>query len=167
MSRADLSSKACPVARAAAVVGDTWTIMILREMFLGSRRFDTFLRQTGMSSHLLSQRLKQLEADGVVRREAYSQRPLRHEYRLTPSGHALWPVIIAMKQWSDEWLGDNATAVAVVHKDCGHVTRPRMTCSECDAPLRSVDVEAHVSGSARAERQAADPSPHHAPPRRA
>ena len=83
MGRAALSTQICTVARAAALVGDEWTIMILREMFLGTHRFDDFLRQTGMSSHLLSQRLKKLETAGVVRRAAYSQRPPRYEYRLT------------------------------------------------------------------------------------
>jgi len=147
MSRSELSSSACTIARAVSAVGDEWTLMILREMFLGSRRFDDFLRQTGMSSHILSQRLKKLTAQGVVCRDAYSQRPLRHEYRLTEMGRDLWPVIVAMKQWGDRWLGDGVTPVQIVHKDCGHVTHPRMTCSECGEVMGAQDAEAHLSRS--------------------
>ncbi|MDF1734757.1 MAG: helix-turn-helix domain-containing protein [Minwuia sp.] len=145
MSRADLSSSACTVARAVAAVGDEWTLLILREMFLGSRRFDDFLRQTGMSSHLLSQRLKKLVALGVVRRSVYSDRPLRHEYILTEMGKDLWPIIVAMKQWGDRWLLDGVPPVQIVHKSCECVTHPQMTCSECGEPMQARDARARLT----------------------
>ncbi|SLN74438.1 winged helix-turn-helix transcriptional regulator [Oceanibacterium hippocampi] len=155
MSRADLATKTCTIARAIALVGDEWTMMILREMFLGTRRFDDFLHQTGMSSHLLSRRLKKLEAEGVIRREAYSERPPRHDYRLTAKGRGLWPVVIAMKQWGDRWLGDGVDPVEIVHKACGHVTRPHMTCPECGVPMDARDAEPRLSRTFHNERQAA------------
>ena len=93
--------------------------MILREMFLGSRRFDDFLRQTGISSHLLSRRLKKLESEGVIYRESYTDRPPRYEYRLTTKGRDLWPVIIAFKQWGDTWLNEGDSPIQIVHKSCG------------------------------------------------
>ena len=155
MSRTDLSSKSCSIARAVASVGDEWTIMIVREMFLGSRRFDEFLRQTGMSSHLLAQRLKKLEKQGVIRREPYSKHPPRDEYRLTAMGRELWPVVIALKQWGDRWLGEGEPAVQIVHKNCGQITQPQMICSECKAPMTAHDAEARLSTSFKRERQVA------------
>lgn len=153
MSRADLSSSACTVARAVAAVGDEWTLLILREMFLGSRRFDDFLRQTGMSSHLLSGRLKKLVALGIVRRSVYSQRPLRHEYSLTGMGQDLWPIIVAMKQWGDRWLLDGVPPVQIVHKGCESVTQPQMTCSECGEPMGARDARARLTRDFSAVRE--------------
>lgn len=159
MSRADLTSQSCSVARAVAQVADPWTIMILREMFLGTRRFDEFLRLTGVSSHLLSLRLKKLEEGGVIRREAYSQRPLRHDYRLTQMGHDLWPVIVAFKQWGDRWLVDGDPAVHIHHKSCSSSAALEVSCPECDEPLQARDVEARLASSFEQERQALRKSP--------
>ena len=102
MSRADLADQSCTIARAVETIGDPWTLMILREMFLGVRRFDDFQRHTGGAPHTLSTRLKRLEEIGAIRREPYQDRPLRHEYRLTEKGRDLWPVIIALKGWGDK-----------------------------------------------------------------
>ncbi|MEM6496856.1 MAG: helix-turn-helix domain-containing protein [Pseudomonadota bacterium] len=155
MGRAELSSRTCTIARAAALVGDEWTIMILREMFLGNRRFDDFLRQTGMSSHLLSQRLKKLEAEGIISRTAYSQHPPRFEYRLTEMGRDLWPLIICLKQWGDSWLSDGRPPVKLVHTSCGAVTTPMMTCSECGEPIDARSTAVRLSNAFTAERKGA------------
>jgi len=152
MSRADLSSQTCSIARAVSHVGDPWTIMILREMFLATRRFDDFLRLTGISSHLLSQRLKKLETLRVVRREAYSKRPTRYEYRLTAMGRDLWPVVIAFKQWGDRWLVDGDPPVKVVHNGCGAAKGPQLTCSECGDPMEAHDAVAHLARAFERER---------------
>ncbi|MEP5729373.1 MAG: helix-turn-helix domain-containing protein [Sulfitobacter sp.] len=159
MSRTDLPSQTCTIARAVAQVGDEWTLLILREMFLGTRRFDDFLRLTGMSSHLLAQRLKKLEAEGVIRREPYSERPPRYEYRLTEKGRDLWAVIIALKQWGDRWLSAEDTPVQIVHKTCGQVTKPQLTCSDCGEPIEAHDAEARLSQPFELERQAAGRAP--------
>ncbi len=155
MGRAALSSQTCTIARAAALVGDEWTIMILREMFLGTGRFDDFLRQTRMSSHLLSQRLKKLEAAGIASRIAYSEHPPRYEYRLTEMGRALWPIVISFKQWGDRWLNDGEAPVALVHKRCGAIVEPRMTCPNCDEPMNAHETEARLSKGLAAERRRA------------
>ncbi len=154
MSRADLARQTCSIARAVSLVGDEWTFMILREMFLGNRRFDEFLRHTGASAALLSQRLKKLEAEGVIRREAYSERPVRHEYKLTAMGRELWPAVITLKQWGDKWLGDGPAPVEIVHKTCGHVTEPQMTCSHCGEPMAAHGAEPRLSEPFDIERQA-------------
>lgn len=154
MARADLARQTCTIARAVALVGDEWTFMILREMFLGNRKFDEFLRHTGASAALLSQRLKKLEAEGVISREAYSERPVRHEYRLTAMGRELWPTVITLKQWGDRWLSDGPAPVEIVHKTCGHVTDPRLTCAKCGEPMAAHDAEPRLSDHFTTERQA-------------
>lgn len=158
MSRADLSENTCSIARSVAQVGDKWTIMIVREMFLGTRRFDDFLRLTGISSHLLSQRLKKLEALGVVRSETYSDRPPRREYRLTAMGRDLWPVIISLKLWGDRWLGEDTPPVQIIHKSCGQDTQPQMTCPDCGEGMKAHDAEVRISPSFELERQTAKKS---------
>lgn len=159
MNRSALSSQTCTISRAVAQVGDEWTLLIVREMFLDTRRFDDFLRLTGMSSHLLSQRLKKLEMQGVIRRVPYSERPPRHEYCLTEKGRDLWTVIIALKQWGDRWLGAGDTPVQIVHKTCGRVTEPQMTCPECGEPIDARAAEAILSQPFELERQAARRTP--------
>lgn len=159
MSRSDLPSHTCTIARAVAQVGDEWTLLIVREMFLGTRRFDDFLRLIGMSSHLLAQRLKKLEVEGVIRRAPYSERPPRHEYHLTEKGRELWTVIIALRQWGDRWLGTEDTPVKIIHKTCAKVVRPHMTCPECGEPMDAHDAEAQLSHSFELERQAARRAP--------
>lgn len=138
MSRADLADNTCSVARTIEILGDVWTLMILREAFLGNRRFDDLKRQTGASPHALSQRLKRLERIGVLRLESYSEHPPRHEYRLTTKGRDLWPVIVTMKAWGDKWLGEGSPSIEIRHKGCGHVVIPEMTCSACHAPMLSL-----------------------------
>jgi DNA-binding HxlR family transcriptional regulator len=158
MSRTDLAADVCTLARTAELFGDAWTLTILRELFLGTRRFDELLRQTGASPHILSQRLKRLVAAGILRREAYSDHAARYDYRLTEKGRAIWPVVIAMKAWGDEWLGDGAseaTPVAIEHKGCGHVVVPRMTCPDCGAPMAAHDATPHLSQPFAAQRAAA------------
>ena len=136
----------CTVARAVEIVGDPWSQMILREMFLGTRRFDQFLRNTGASPHLLSQRLKRLEAENIVKRRVYSQRPVRHEYRLTERGRDLWPIIIALKTWGDRWLGTpDDPPITLTHTTCGHETRPYLVCSACGDPIKAVTSRATLS----------------------
>ena len=154
MSRADLAAKACTVARAVEIVGDEWTLMLLREMFLGGRRFDDLQRQTGASPHILSRRLKRLENSGVLRRDAYSTHPPRYEYRLTAKGRGLWPVVIALKVWGDEWLGDEPTPVEIVHKACGRTVGPHLTCPDCGKPMQAHDARTRLSPDFETERKA-------------
>ena len=89
----DLHKEACPVARGLSVVGDRWTMLVLRDYFLGVRRFEQMQDRLGITRHVLADRLRKLEAAGVLRREAYQERPLRHEYRLTERGKALYEVV--------------------------------------------------------------------------
>lgn len=156
MSLAGLATQTCSVARALSVVGDAWSLMIVRELFLGSRRFDEFLAHTGISPHLLSVRLRGLEADGIVERRAYQERPLRHEYRLTGKGSDLWPVITALRQWADRW-GEwpHGPPVKVRHRACGHLARAKSVCAACGDEMGPLDVDVVMSPPAREERRRA------------
>jgi len=154
MSRADLSEMTCSVARTVEIIGDSWTLMILRELFLGSRRFDALQKQTGGSPHLISQRLKRLVGEGILDRRAYQQRPARYEYFLTDKGLDLWPVIIALKGWGDRWTGwTDDLPVTLVHRACGHDTDPELSCSHCREPIGPRDVKARMSDAMQAERR--------------
>lgn len=100
----DLNANPCPLARAMGVIGDRWTLLILRECFLGVRRFDNFQKNLGITRHLLAERLKRLEAMDVLKRVPYQDRPLRHEYRLTQAGKEFAPVLLAMQDWGSRHL---------------------------------------------------------------
>lgn len=137
-----LSELHCPVARSVGMVGDPWSLMIVRELYLGSRRFDQFQAQLRAPTALLAARLKEFEAVGIIKRQRYQARPARYEYRLTAKGIDLWPLMIALKHWGDRWGGWAKTSPAVLrHKTCGGATGLRLTCECCGDPLRAFDVE--------------------------
>lgn len=144
------------MARAVAVVGDPWTLMILRELFLGSRRFETIREQTGISPQLLSRRMKDLVAEEIVQRATYSERPVRHEFRLTAKGADLWPVLITLKAWGDRHLSspqDNYL-LELTHRDCGHLANPHLACPACHALVSPMDMDATMSPAMIEDRQA-------------
>jgi len=140
-----LAEQRCSMARSLAVVGDRWTLMILRDAFLGVRRFDDFQARLGISRAIVSDRLELLVREGVLTRTAYQDRPVRHEYRLTNKGLDLHPVIMALVHWGDHhYAGDAGAPLRHRHKACGCDFHPIQTCSACGEPLdaRSVEVRA-------------------------
>lgn len=143
-----LSEQRCSMARALAVVGDRWTLMILRDCFLGVRRFDAFQERLGVSRTIVSDRLETLVREGVLTRAPYQVRPPRHEYRLTAKGMELHPVVLALVHWGDRYYaGDEGPPLVHRHKACGHDFHPVQTCSECGEPLdpRAVEIRAGPS----------------------
>lgn len=157
MGWSEIGDTVCPIARSLAVVGDRWTVLILRELFLGVKRFEEFQAQTGMSSHLLSTRLKRLEADGIVARRPYSDRPPRHEYRLTSKGLDLYPLLLSLKAWGEKWGGlepNAAPALVITHRHCGHETGLKLVCPSCAEPYGPKDATVTIGERFEAERQA-------------
>ncbi|MBI1199669.1 MAG: transcriptional regulator [Phenylobacterium sp.] len=149
MKWSELAEQRCSVARATAVIGDRWTLMILRDLFLGVRRFEDFERRLGISRSLIADRLKLLVDEGVLRREAYQDRPLRHEYRLTAKGLELHPVILAIVHWGDvHYAGEEGPPLLHRHKACGCDFAPVTTCSECGEPVTARDVEVRTGPGA-------------------
>ena len=142
----ELADQPCSVARSVAVIGDRWTLMILRDCFLGVRRFDTFEQRLGISRGIIAERLRTLVDDGVLRREAYQQQPVRHEYRLTEKGLALHPVMMAIVHWGDEhYAGEAGPPLLHRHKACGCDFAPVMTCSACGDPVAARDVDVRAA----------------------
>jgi DNA-binding HxlR family transcriptional regulator len=141
----DIDKQVCSVARALSVVGERWTLLILRDAFFGTRRFDQFQRNLGITRHRLSERLGKLVDQGVLTKVAYSDRPVRYEYRLTRKGLGLYPVLMTLARWGDEWMDrGEGPPLEYVHERCGKVTRPVLTCSECGEPLRPQEVTPRV-----------------------
>jgi DNA-binding HxlR family transcriptional regulator len=146
MKWSDLSDQPCSIARSVAVIGDRWTLMILRDLFLGVRRFEDFERRLGISRSIIAERLKRLVDEGVLARHAYQERPVRHEYRLTEKGLALHPVIMAIVHWGDVHYADDAGPPLIHrHKACGCDFAPVLTCSECGEPVGARDVEVRAA----------------------
>jgi DNA-binding HxlR family transcriptional regulator len=132
MRRTSFSEMDCSVAQTLEVIGEWWTLLILRDTFQGVRRFDDFQRRTGVARNVLTQRLERLVEHGILERRRYQDRPARHEYRLTDKGLDLYPVVIAMMDWGDRWAyGDGDAPVVLTHKPCGHEGTPVLTCSQC------------------------------------
>ncbi|MDX1735496.1 MAG: helix-turn-helix domain-containing protein [Halioglobus sp.] len=138
----ELAQQQCSVARSLAVIGDRWTLMILRDLFLGARRFETLRDSLGISRTILTERLNLLESEGVIRRHAYQERPLRHEYHLTGKGVDLYPVLLTIVGWGDKYYaGEDGPPIVQHHKACGHDFHAVLTCSECGEAVSPFETE--------------------------
>jgi len=116
------STDNCTIERTLEVIGDRWSLLVLREVFAGIRRFDQLTVRTTIPRQMLTDRLEQLVADGLLRREPYQEpgKRRRHEYRLTDKGIDLYPVLLALQQWGGTYLADpEGSPVEFVHRDCG------------------------------------------------
>jgi len=141
----------CSVARSLAVVGDRWTLLVLRDAFLGARRFEDF-RAVGLTRHRLADRLRRLVSAGVLDRVPYQDHPPRFEYRLTEKGRDLYPVIVSLVRWGDRWLaGDDGPPVELIHRACGHAVMPQLACPHCAAPVTARDMRARPGPALRAK----------------
>jgi DNA-binding HxlR family transcriptional regulator len=125
-----VTGRECSIANALAVVGERWSLLVLREAMFGVTRFDRFARNTGASRDILAARLKTLVAAGVLRREQYSDHPPRHDYVLTESGRALRPVLMALMEWGDRYATTGEPPTVWEH-ECGSVLQPTMVCASC------------------------------------
>jgi DNA-binding HxlR family transcriptional regulator len=140
----EIVTQHCSIARALSVVGDTWTMLIVRELFNGNRRFNGLLGETGAPPAILSERLAGLERDGVVEKCQYSQRSDRFEYRLTVKGRDLYPVLISLMTWGDRWMANGEPPpVQLRHTACGHRTTPTLNCSVCGDSIDPRDMQRH------------------------
>jgi DNA-binding HxlR family transcriptional regulator len=142
-----LSEVYCSVARTWSVIGERWTMPILREAFRGTRRFDAFQSRLGIGRGQLSDRLAVLVDEEILERVQYEERPPRHEYRLTRKGRDLYPVLLALMKWGDRYKVD-VPPVRLVHKACGHTAAPHMVCSHCGQPVSYGDLDAEYEPGA-------------------
>jgi DNA-binding HxlR family transcriptional regulator len=122
----------CSIARALEVIGDRWTILVLRDCFRGIRRFDEIRRDLDIARPVLADRLRRLVEHGVLEKRLYQQRPNRYEYRLTPIGMELSPILVALMRWGDKHLaGEDGPPTVLVHKPCGHELYQGFYCPSC------------------------------------
>ncbi|BCO37991.1 transcriptional regulator [Mycobacterium heckeshornense] len=131
----------CSIARSLELIGDRWTLLIVRDALRGVRRFDDFRARLGVAHNVLSDRLSRLTEAGVLERRLYQQRPARYEYRLTQQGLDLWPVLMSLLLWGDRYLAPDGPPLLVLHRHCGGRLTPQLTCATCAAQLGPHDVE--------------------------
>jgi DNA-binding HxlR family transcriptional regulator len=143
MRAAELADMNCSVARPAAILGDRWTLMILRQAFTGIKRFEEFQSSLGISRSLLSERLTRLVDAGILRREPYKdQVRTRDRYRLTEMGLDLYPVLMALREWGDRYLAEDGPPIEVRHRGCGGEPTLELRCSKCGEEVSARDAEA-------------------------
>jgi DNA-binding HxlR family transcriptional regulator len=131
---------ACSIARSLDVVGEPWTPLIIRDLWLGRTRFDAIQRNLDISRKVLTERLNTLVEQDVVERKPYQRDPDRYEYLLTDKGRELMNVLLALMAWGDRWVsGKGGEPMLVRHKACGKRTQAKVTCFCCGEPLRAED----------------------------
>jgi DNA-binding HxlR family transcriptional regulator len=151
MQRTSFESMNCSVAQCLEVIGEWWSMLIVRDAFLGVRRFDDFQARLGISRNILNVRLTNLVEAGILDRVLYQERPPRHEYRLTAKGRDLWPVLTTMREWGDRWAAPNGAPLEMVHDACGHAVHLDHVCSECGEPIDVRSVHARPGPAATAD----------------
>jgi DNA-binding HxlR family transcriptional regulator len=135
-------AQTCSVAGSLELIGERWTLLIVRDAFMGVRRFEDFQRRTGAARNILAARLNGLVEEGIFARVQYQDHPVRYEYRLTDKGLDLWPVIVALVQWGDRYVYPGKAPILLLHKSCGGAVSDRRTCEACGANLGPRDVVA-------------------------
>lgn len=138
----EIGGQSCSVARALAEVGERWSLLIIRDAFLGARRFGEFVEGTGAARNIVAARLEELVAVGILRKVPYQEHPPRYEYKLTRKGVDLWPAIMALVHWGDKYHDDGrGHPYEHTHRSCGHRFHVEPACSECGEIVDPRDVE--------------------------
>jgi DNA-binding HxlR family transcriptional regulator len=133
-------SQVCSVARTLELVGERWTLLIVRDAFIGIRRFGDFAERLGVARNILQDRLERLVEEGVLEKVPYQQRPLRHEYRLTERGQDLWPVVVALLKYGDRHYAPDGPPMLLLHTGCEGEVDDRRMCTRCGSALELGDV---------------------------
>ncbi|MEO3751349.1 helix-turn-helix domain-containing protein [Streptomyces sp. B6B3] len=141
MQRTDFSRMACSIARTLDVIGEPWSPLVLRDIWVGLTRFEQLQADLGISRKVLTERLNHLVDQGVVERRPYDRRP-RYEYVLTPKGTELVDLLMVMTRWGDRWLaGEAGPPVLYRHRACGEVSDVDLRCTHCGGPMHANDVD--------------------------
>jgi len=130
----------CSIQRTLDAIGDRWTLLILRDLFRGVRRFSLIQADLGVARNLLAARLGSLIDEGVVRRVPYQDRPVRHEYHLTAKGRALSPALVALMRWGDDYYSDAGPPIELVHSACGTRLELQPWCVKCNTPVEPTHI---------------------------
>jgi DNA-binding HxlR family transcriptional regulator len=144
---AELAEKECAMARTWAVIGERWTMMILRECFRGVRRFEDIQAKLQLGRNILSERLQMLVEEGILDRKQYQDNPVRHEYVLTEKGEDLYPLLLAMLRWGNKYKVE-VPPLQLMHKGCGHIMQPVTVCDGCAGEIQRRDLRAYFAANA-------------------
>jgi DNA-binding HxlR family transcriptional regulator len=158
MQRTQFGEMTCSIARTADVIGEPWSPLIVRNIYIGISRFDQLQQSLGISRKVLAERLRWLTENGVLERREYASKPPRYEYVLTAKGLELFEVLMVMVRWGDKWLaGEAGPPVLYRHRACGEISHVELHCAECGKPMSATDIDvlpgpgsAAPSGSAAA-----------------
>lgn len=132
----DYETQICSLARSLEVVGERWTLLIIRSVWLGTRRFEELQRVLGISRPVLSARLDRLVTEGVLECRRYGRHPHRHEYVLTAKGAELWPTLVHLVRWGDTYYPEpDGPPLLLEHRGCGGHPDPELRCDRCGTPL--------------------------------
>jgi len=141
--RNDYETQVCSIAGALELVGERWSLLIVRDVMLGLRRFDELQADLGIARNVLQTRLTRLTEHGILEKRPYQERPPRHEYRLTEKGLDLWPTVVSLMNWGDRYAAPAAgPPVILEHRDCGGAVDEHRTCVACGVKLSARDVRA-------------------------
>jgi len=151
----DYPNQYCSIASTLEIVGERWTILILRDVFLGVRRFEDLQRDLGVARNILQARLTRLVEQGILVKRPYQERPLRHEYRLTEKGADLWPVLVSMLKWGDTHAIDGERPIILQHRGCGGELDDRRRCTTCGADVSVTEALALRTGARRSSTEVA------------
>jgi DNA-binding HxlR family transcriptional regulator len=144
MKRTSFAEMNCSVARTLEMIGEWWTLLILRDAFLGVRRFEDFQSRLGIARNVLTDRLNTLVEHGILERQRYQERPERFEYRLTEKGLDLHPVLVSLLRWGDRWTaGEQGPPLVLEHRSCGHDITPIMVCPYCREEVTARSIRSH------------------------
>ncbi|MGH2936000.1 MAG: winged helix-turn-helix transcriptional regulator [Gaiellaceae bacterium] len=138
MSKTEAVPRSCTIAASLAVIGEKWSLLVVRELSLGVHRFDAIQRNTGAPRDILTSRLRRLEAEGVVEKRLYQEHPPRYEYGLTPAGNELRPILLALAEWGDRWTNEH-THAHWTHT-CGRELDLQHTCAACGGEVTGFDL---------------------------
>lgn len=145
VTQGDLEDEQCSIARPVALLGDRWMLILLRQAFMGVRRFDQFQSTMGLSRAVLAQRLAQLVDAGIFERTAYKdERRTRHEYRLTDKGMDLYPILMALRTWGDKYMAPDGPFLLYRHRDCGGHAEVLHSCNRCGRELTARDINVEL-----------------------
>jgi DNA-binding HxlR family transcriptional regulator len=142
MQRTSFEEMNCSIARSLDIVGEWWSLLIVRDAFLGVTKFDDFQARLGISRNILTQRLNHLVDNEILQRVPYQDHPPRYEYRLTEKGRDLAHVVTAIREWGDRWVAPDGPPLKLRHNKCGHVAKTVSVCSHCGERLDLEDVTA-------------------------
>jgi len=129
--------RVCSIDAALKVVGDKWSLLVLRELTMGCTRYAEIVHNTGVSRDILTRRLRRLERAGIVSRHLYHERPPRYDYRLAAAGEQLYGLLLLLRHWGDTWASGSGNGLHAPRHSCGAALTPELRCAHCGELLRA------------------------------